>query len=61
MTEHDALLENYLESDQLAEATSRPLPRARLGWRKKLGLWALRVFVVAVSAMVVYVFFSQLS
>jgi hypothetical protein len=60
MDEHDPVLPNYLEADQLAAETSRPVPRAILGQRTTLGLWALRVFVVAMSAMVIYVFVSQL-
>jgi len=50
----------YLESDQLVADTSRPVPRARLGRRASAGLWALRVFVLALSAMVVYTFVAQL-
>jgi hypothetical protein len=49
-----------LELDQLVESTSRPLPRARLGRRALLGLWALRVFVVVVGAMVIYTFVTRL-
>ena len=36
------------------------LPPAPLGRWSRLGLWALRVFVVTVGAMVVYTFISQL-
>jgi hypothetical protein len=61
MSEHDEILPNYLEADQLAAETSRPVPRAVLSPRAVAGLWALRVFVVLMSAMVVYVFVSQLS
>lgn len=50
----------YLESDQLVADTSRPVPRAPLGRRASAGLWALRVFVLALSAMVVYTFVAQL-
>jgi hypothetical protein len=56
----DDVLPNYLEADQLAAETSRPVPRARLSRRVRAGLWALRVFVVAMSAMVIYVFIAQL-
>jgi len=60
MGDRDEVLPNYLEADQLAAETSRPVPRAVLSPRPIAGLWALRVFVVAMSAMVVYVFVSQL-
>jgi hypothetical protein len=50
----------HLERDQLVDATSRPLPRAALGARAAVALWALRVLVVVVSAMVLYVFIDQL-
>jgi hypothetical protein len=58
--EHEELLPNYLEADQLAAQTARPVGRAILSPRAVLGLWALRVFVVLMSAMVIYVFVSQL-
>jgi hypothetical protein len=49
-----------LERDQLVVETSRPVPRALLSQRAKAGLWALRVFVVLVSLMVIYTFIDQL-
>jgi len=49
-----------LERDQIVAATSRPVPRATLGSRATAGLWALRVFVVLVSLMVIYTFIDQL-
>ena len=45
-----------LERDQFVAETSRPVARARLGARATAALWALRVFAVTVSAMVVYTF-----
>ena len=60
MSDHDRVLPNYLEADQLAAETSRPVPRAVLTRRTRMALWALRVFVVVMSAMVIYVFVSQL-
>jgi hypothetical protein len=51
----------YLERDQLVAETSRPVARAQLSRRTLAGLWALRVFVVLVSVMVIYTFFEQLS
>jgi len=50
----------FLEPDQLVADKSRPVPRAPLSARASLALWALRVFVIIVSAMVIYTFFSQL-
>jgi hypothetical protein len=60
MSDHDELLPNYLEADQLAAETSRPVPPATLTRPVIIGLWALRVFVVVMGAIVVYVFVSQL-
>ncbi len=50
----------HLEHDQFVAATSRPVPRARLGAQATAGLWALRVFVILVSLMVIYTFIDQL-
>ena len=50
----------HLERDQFVAETSRPVPRAVLGARAVAGLWALRVFVVLVSVMVVYTFLYEL-
>lgn len=41
-------------------AGGRPLPRARLSGRPAAALWALRVFVVVLGAMVVYTFVAGL-
>lgn len=60
MYKPDEILPNYLEADQLAAETSRPVPRAELSRQAVMGLWALRVFVVIASAMVIYVFIDQL-
>jgi hypothetical protein len=51
----------FLERDQLVYDTSRPVPRAPLSARANVALWALRVFVVILSAMVVYTFVSQVA
>jgi hypothetical protein len=56
----DEVLPNYLEADQLAAETSRPVPRSALSRTQLFALWALRVFVVVGSVMVIYVFISQL-
>ena len=50
----------HLERDQFVVETSRPVPRAPLSARATAGLWALRVFVVLVSLMVIYTFVDQL-
>jgi hypothetical protein len=50
----------HLERDQFVAETSRPVPRATLSARTSAGLWALRVFVVLVSLMVIYTFVHQL-
>jgi hypothetical protein len=50
----------HLERDQFVAETSRPVPPATLSARAVAGLWALRVFVVLVSLMVVYTFIDQL-
>jgi hypothetical protein len=60
MPEHDEILPNYLEADQLAAETSRPVPPARLSRRAVAGLWVLRAFAVVASAMVIYVFIADL-
>jgi len=51
---------HHLERDQLVAATSLPVEQAALSPRARAALWALRVFVVLVSLMVVYTFFDQL-
>lgn len=53
-------LVQFLERDQLVEDKSRPVPRAELGRWANVALWALRVFVLVVSAMVIYAFVAQL-
>ncbi len=51
----------FLERDQLVIDKERPVPRAQLSAAATVSLWALRVFVVIVSAMVIYTFASQLA
>jgi hypothetical protein len=50
----------HLERDQFVAETSRPVPRAALSRAATAALWALRVFVVLVSLMVIYTFIDQL-
>ena len=56
----DEELVMYLEPDQLVADTSVPVEPAALGRRARLGLWALRVFVVILSAMVIITFVASL-
>jgi cytochrome c-type biogenesis protein CcmH/NrfF len=49
-----------LERDQLVAGRHRALPPARLSPRARLALWALRVFVLVLGAMVIYTFVAQL-
>jgi hypothetical protein len=50
----------HLERDQFVAETSRPVSRAQLSSRATAALWALRVFVILVSLMVIYTFIHQL-
>jgi len=50
----------HLERDQLAAGRRIQVPRAQLSNKAQLALWALRIFVIVVSAMVIYTFISQL-
>ena len=59
--EDDEELVDFLEPDQLVVDKSRPVARAHLTAQTSFWLWALRVFVLVVSAMVIYTFFAQLS
>jgi hypothetical protein len=49
-----------LERGQLKAEMSRPVPRAALSSRAAAALWALRVFAVLVSVMVICSFIGQL-
>jgi hypothetical protein len=50
----------FLERDQLTTDRSRPVPRASLGRGAAAALWALRVFGLVVSALVIYTFIASL-
>ena len=56
----DELPWSYLEPKQFVGDRSIPLPRVKLGRGARAALWALRIFVLAVSAMVIYTFVTQL-
>ena len=61
MTDHEQQdLIAYLERDQLVSDVARPVARRHLSRRATVALWGLRVFVILVSAMVVYTFLAQL-
>ncbi len=49
----------YLEPDQLAAHAASPVPPAVLAHRTRVMLWALRIFVIVVGAMVIYTFVYQ--
>jgi len=50
---------NYLEPAQLEEYARRPVEPAALTGHIRAGLWALRVFVLIVTAMIIYAFVTQ--
>jgi hypothetical protein len=51
----------FLERDQLVLDKSRPVGRARLGRGARAGLWAMRLAVMVLGAMVIYTFVSQVA
>lgn len=54
--EPDEDLVEGLEPDQLFDALHVPVPRRRLTARLVVALWALRAFLLLLTAAVVYVF-----
>jgi len=48
------LVLSTLEPDQLAEAKKQPVPRRRLKGAELVVLWALRVYLLFMIAVVVY-------
>lgn len=57
---HDANLISVLEPDQLTAATTRPLPRRKLGWKTVALLILLRVYIVIAVLIVIYAFIHAL-
>jgi len=51
---------DHLEPAQLDSHTRRPVAPAVLSRRARAGLWALRVFVLIVTAMIIYTFVTHL-
>ena len=58
--EPDEDLIEFLEPDQLVVEMDRPVPRREFGVRMRIALWALRVLVLVMAAMVVYIFAAGL-
>jgi hypothetical protein len=50
----------HLERGQFVAESSQPVPRASLSARTLAGLWALRIFSIVVSLMVIYTFIDHL-
>jgi hypothetical protein len=47
----DAELIEALEPDQLVATASKPFPLLRMGALARAGLWALRIFVLLITAI----------
>jgi hypothetical protein len=56
----DEDLAMLLARDQAASGDQLPIPRAPLSRRASAALWALRIFAIILSAMVIYTFVAQL-
>jgi hypothetical protein len=56
---HEQLIE-FLERDQLVSDTSKPVARLNLAPRAQAGLWALRIFFLSLSVMVIWTFIAGL-
>jgi hypothetical protein len=54
--EPDEDLIESLEPDQLVVEMDKPVARRRLSGRVIVGLWALRVFLLTITGMVIYAF-----
>jgi hypothetical protein len=54
--EPDEDLIESLEPDQLVAEMDKPVPRRLLSGRAIVGLWALRVFLITITGLVVYAF-----
>jgi len=58
---HESQLIESLEPDQLVAAVAKPLSRLRLSRPVRIALWAVRVFVLTISLLVIYTFIVQLT
>jgi hypothetical protein len=56
----DEELIHGLEPDQMVAVASQPLPRYQLNYIGHLALWLLRIFVLLITATVVYTFIVSL-
>ena len=57
---HGEDLAMLLARDQVAAGDQLPVPRAPLSPRVSAALWALRIFVIILSAVIIYTFVSEL-
>ena len=57
---HESQLIESLEPDQLVAVVAKPLPRLQLCRPVRIALWAVRIFVLIISALVVYTFIVKL-
>ena len=57
---YETQLIQSLEPDQLVAAVAKPLPRLQLSRSVVITLWAVRIFVLIISVLVVYTFIVQL-
>jgi len=57
---HDSELIDSLEPDQLVAAVAKPLPRLRVSRPVRIALWVVRIFVLIITALVVYTFVVKL-
>ena len=58
---YESQLIEALEPDQLVAAVAKPLPRLRLTPPVRIALWAVRIFVLIISMLVVYTFVATLT
>jgi hypothetical protein len=58
--DRESQLIESLEPDQLVAAVAKPLPRLQLSRTVRIALWAVRIFVLIISVLVVYTFIVQL-
>ena len=58
--DRESQLIQSLEPDQLVAAVAKPLPRLQLSRTVRIALWAVRIFVLIISVLVVYTFIVQL-
>ena len=57
---YETQLIQSLEPDQLVAAVAKPIPRLQLRRSVVIALWAVRLFVLLISVLVVYTFIMKL-